>query len=105
MSKRWTVKDGVRQKVTAKTRGHLKALLKAEVLRCGICKKAITHPETATIDHIIPLSVGGKNSRDNVQLAHPRCNRKKGDKLNYKPAPPKSPIKAKQLLNSMEVGI
>lgn len=35
----------------------------------------------ATLDHIIPLSMGGTHTRDNVQLAHKRCNEAKGCQL------------------------
>lgn len=33
-------------------------------------------------DHIIPVSKGGKESWDNVQLAHRICNSRKGNKIN-----------------------
>jgi 5-methylcytosine-specific restriction endonuclease McrA len=29
------------------------------------------------LDHIVPLSLGGKNSDDNVQLLLPKCNLQK----------------------------
>jgi 5-methylcytosine-specific restriction endonuclease McrA len=38
---------------------------------------------TATLDHVIPLSKGGPNKRENIVLACGKCNRDKGDKLNY----------------------
>lgn len=69
----------------AKTKGHKKALLKAAELICGICLRPIDVPETATVDHIVPLAVGGSNHRDNVQLAHAKCNRRKGDNPDYVP--------------------
>ncbi|MEM0986541.1 MAG: HNH endonuclease [Pseudomonadota bacterium] len=33
-----------------------------------------------TIDHIRPRSKGGDDGEANVQLAHARCNRMKGDR-------------------------
>ena len=51
---------------------------------CGICRQPVDknlkypHPMSASLDHIIPLSKGGKHSKDNVQLAHFSCNSKKG---------------------------
>jgi 5-methylcytosine-specific restriction endonuclease McrA len=52
--------------------------------RCGICRRLVgtthdwPHPKSPSIDHIIPLSEGGDDSRANVQLAHLGCNVKKG---------------------------
>ena len=46
---------------------------------CGICRQPIDHK--AEWDHIIPLARGGSHTQDNLQLAHPSCNRKKNRKL------------------------
>lgn len=35
-------------------------------------------PLAPTIDHVIPISLGGDDIRANVQLAHFRCNNVKG---------------------------
>ena len=55
--------------------------------RCGICGKKIdpnaAHNDIengATIDHILPLSRGGKHTWSNVQIAHFNCNSKRGNK-------------------------
>lgn len=40
-----------------------------------------THPLYGTIDHVIPLSKGGKNHVSNRKPAHLVCNHMKGDKL------------------------
>lgn len=55
---------------------------------CGICGKEVDfsirypHPQSACIDHIIPVSKGGHPSDiENLQLAHWICNRQKSDKL------------------------
>lgn len=48
--------------------------------RCQICGKKVSpklkwpHTKSASIDHITPLSKGGINTKDNVQLAHLGCN-------------------------------
>jgi 5-methylcytosine-specific restriction endonuclease McrA len=34
-----------------------------------------------TIDHIVPLAVGGSDRLDNLQPAHRMCNVEKGDDL------------------------
>ena len=54
---------------------------------CGLCGEIIDinhkspHPKSLTLDHIIPLSKGGKHSYDNVQVAHYSCNSSKGNKI------------------------
>ena len=37
--------------------------------------------ERATFDHIVPTSKGGADRADNLQLAHARCNKIKGNQL------------------------
>lgn len=39
----------------------------------------VPHPMAATLDHVIPLSMGGEHSEANGQLAHFLCNSRKGD--------------------------
>ena len=52
---------------------------------CGICLKpvdierVVPDPWAPTVDHIHPLSKGGKNVISNVRLAHFRCNSVKCD--------------------------
>ncbi len=53
---------------------------------CQICGLPINNsiPEfKATLDHITPLSKGGSNVWNNVQLAHLRCNLKKYNIEDY----------------------
>lgn len=51
---------------------------------CQICGMAVHHDKFCddswggTIDHIVPLSVGGEHSMSNCQLAHRLCNSLKG---------------------------
>lgn len=53
---------------------------------CGICDepidKTIAYPDrmAATIDHIVPISHGGRHRWDNVQISHFACNMLKADK-------------------------
>ena len=46
--------------------------------RCGVCKKNIRNLEEMSIDHILPVLLGGENKVDNFRLAHQRCNRFRG---------------------------
>lgn len=55
-------------------------LVKRDHGRCGICHKPVRAHKglmRPSIDHIVPLSVGGTHELTNVQLAHYRCNLRK----------------------------
>jgi len=61
-------------------------LLDRDCRVCGICELqiAVDHPNRLyrpSIDHIVPLSKGGKHSYANTQSAHLLCNIRKGAKL------------------------
>ena len=51
---------------------------------CGICHKRVNnrlkypHPMSASLDHIVSIRHGGTHTRDNVQIAHLRCNVRAG---------------------------
>lgn len=55
---------------------------------CRLCRLAIdptvAWPDSmsASVDHIVPLSKGGKHSLTNVQAAHLGCNSRKRDRLD-----------------------
>ncbi|MDO5533218.1 MAG: HNH endonuclease signature motif containing protein [Propionibacteriaceae bacterium] len=52
---------------------------------CQLCAlpvdSAFTYPNprAGSIDHAVPLSLGGPDTRENVQLAHLACNWQKGN--------------------------
>lgn len=62
-------------------------LMKRDRWVCGICGLEIPcdvlwpDPLFGSIDHIIPLSRGGKHTWSNVQAAHLRCNMSKNNRL------------------------
>ena len=45
--------------------------------RCNICKEI----KKLTIDHIVPVSKGGRNERENLQGLCASCNSRKGNKI------------------------
>lgn len=45
--------------------------------RCGICNLRVKRNERS-VDHIVPISMGGGYTWDNVQLAHTLCNIRRG---------------------------
>jgi 5-methylcytosine-specific restriction endonuclease McrA len=36
---------------------------------------------SATLDHVVPISVGGEHTRENVRCAHLRCNARRGNRV------------------------
>lgn len=64
-----------------------KEIFERDKWKCGLCGKPVNKrlkhpdPKSASLDHIVPLSRGGKHVRSNVQLAHLRCNLQKQNKL------------------------
>ncbi len=65
--------------------GHIdwKAIYERSGMICGICHEPIIGD--FDYDHIIPLAKGGPHVTENIQLAHPSCNRAKRDTINYRP--------------------
>lgn len=55
---------------------------------CGICQKIVDkkhkfpHRMSPSLDHVIPLSLGGPHTPANVRLAHFTCNSKRGNRVN-----------------------
>lgn len=57
----------------------IQKLWKLQKGKCAVCK-ANLKKTGYHLDHIIPVSKGGKNEDRNVQLTCPKCNAKKGNK-------------------------
>ena len=53
--------------------------IKSQENRCPLCKEELYLGEDVEVDHIIPISIGGPDSLDNVQIVHWICNREKGN--------------------------
>lgn len=66
---------------------HL-AVFEAHRWTCYVCKKPIDrrlrfpHFMAATIEHIVPLSMGGTHTWDNVAASHARCNWERGNSID-----------------------
>lgn len=65
-------------------------IFKRDKWMCQLCGKKVNpkyignHPMAPSIDHIIPISLGGSDTPNNVQLAHRECNRIKSNGLYNK---------------------
>lgn len=71
---------------------------------CAICGRPVDFklkfpdPYSPTVDHIVPINKGGHPSAlDNLQLAHFRCNRLKGDTPRERAKPKKVSNRALEL--------
>src|SRR5690348_6923173 len=47
---------------------------------CHICSEEV-NPLDYHLDHVVPLAKGGSHTYDNLKIAHPVCNLRKGAKL------------------------
>lgn len=59
-------------------------VFEADGWRCHLCHRMVNrtavvpHPLAPTIDHLVPLAVGGTHEPSNCRTAHFRCNYRKG---------------------------
>ena len=62
------------------------AIAKRDKYKCHICRKRVNmnleHNDkySPTMDHLIPISLGGDHSYANIRLAHRTCNSSKGNR-------------------------
>lgn len=74
------------------------------VIICSYCGRKLStrknhddrSPNATTIDHVIPLSVGGANSFANVVLSCFDCNGRKGNSLRTPEYGPRKGLKGKK---------
>src|SRR6185437_11193092 len=90
LRRRWQANKQRRR--AAKYAGHVERFSSQEIYErdgwvCGICDQPVDRSrrypdrDSASLDHIVPLSRGGSHTRRNVQLAHLRCNLDKSDRV------------------------
>lgn len=69
---------------------HNKAILRKTATICALCgmplDKSLKYPNplSISIDHIIPVALGGRSTLDNLQATHLICNKEKGKKITGK---------------------
>jgi 5-methylcytosine-specific restriction endonuclease McrA len=79
--------DKARRRAAGRIQIRIRDLCERDGWRCGLCHRVIRqdlaypHPGSASLDHILPVSLGGAHVYENVQAAHLRCNRDKGAKV------------------------
>jgi len=66
---------------------HNRAILRKTATVCALCGMPIDkslkypNPMSISIDHIIPVALGGRSTIDNLQATHLICNKAKGKKV------------------------
>lgn len=64
-----------------------RAVFNRDGWKCHLCQKKIDaavawpNPWSASVDHIIPIAVGGTDEFENLAASHLRCNTKKGRRI------------------------
>jgi hypothetical protein len=73
-----------RSKTAATTARKIRQLAERDGWTCHLCGEPInpgkrTGHQRATLDHLTPRSLGGRNGIENLKLAHAICNSKRGN--------------------------
>lgn len=55
-------------------------ILERDGLVCHLCRGAV-EKATLSYDHVVPLSLGGSHTEDNIKVAHRSCNYSKGARM------------------------
>jgi hypothetical protein len=63
--------------------GEYEALESAQNLRCAVCGAPLVRSAKPHIDHKIPVSLGGSNDIENLQILCERCNLGKSNALHW----------------------
>lgn len=64
----------------------LAEIAERDAWRCHLCGDLVDSqlswpdPMSPSLDHVVPLSLGGSHTPENVRLAHVRCNSAKGNR-------------------------
>lgn len=87
---RWQVKNRKRRATLRSVPSEpytTAAVAERDMFMCQLCFDPVDltltspHPDSPSIDHVVPLAAGGSDTPDNVQLAHRWCNTSKGTRL------------------------
>jgi RNA-directed DNA polymerase len=69
----WSSRMGTHPEVSTR----VAKLLKKQKGKCAHCGNYFTDGDSIEVDHLVPTSLGGRNSYDNWQLLHRHCHDKK----------------------------
>lgn len=69
-----TIYWSLRLQKHAEVKPRVQKLLKVQNGKCGLCKRKFQNGDLMEVDHIKPLSLGGKDVYSNLQLLHRHCH-------------------------------
>ena len=76
-SKRADRRREERLRAAPRERSYRQRIFERDGWICWICGEVV-EPEDATLDHVVPVSLGGAHTPTNVRLAHGVCNSRRG---------------------------
>jgi len=79
-SKEMGENPGAKRKNQAK-RSEILKLLEKQEYKCALSGRELT-PDNSELDHIIPVTTGGSNAIENIQIVTKEINRMKGSMTN-----------------------
>lgn len=68
-------------------KSQLRRIATRDQWTCWLCEQRVDqdlpddHPRRASLDHVIPVALGGTGTDDNLRLAHAACNTHRGATL------------------------
>ena len=84
-SQNFHIKYATENRQTRLSEAQKNQMIREQSNSCGISKAPLFVGDDIEVDHAIPISIGGSDSTDNLQITHKDSNRKKGSKTSLHP--------------------
>jgi 5-methylcytosine-specific restriction endonuclease McrA len=78
--------EHARRRSAKKIRAMRPRIIERYGMTCYLCLRPILfgttsmHPAALTLDHVVPIAQGGRDTEDNLRPAHRACNEDKGER-------------------------
>jgi hypothetical protein len=83
ISKDFHLRYSIENRQTRLSETQKNIMIKEQANSCPISEAPLFIGDDIEVDHTIPISLGGKDSIDNLQITHKDSNRKKGSKNSF----------------------
>ena len=83
ISKDFHLRYSIENRQTRLSEAQKNIMIKEQANSCPISEAPLFIGDDIEVDHTIPISLGGKDSIDNLQITHKDSNRKKGSKNSF----------------------